>query len=313
MNNNTIRFKIPINCATNYLADLEMTHDSEEIYYDYGVIAFPDSYSTSGKPTRLVINCHGAGGTVSTDDSQIEQQALTKYLLANGYAVMDVNGLPNDFSKINEIDIRNNIGSPIAIQSYIKAYHYCIENFNLKREVFVHGGSMGGISSTNLVLSNCIPVIAQSGFCPVLDTYNQIFLRPWTNGAPKIALGKFYHLEKDENGELIYDEEKIKGYNPMGRLLRIEDKEYMNYPVPVKFWQCEDDQTVKIDSTKRFVKAIRNAGGIAYLRTFAEGGHEPQLFGAFLEKPAGNTVFGGESVKITTAVEDVFLWIKRFD
>ena len=310
---NTIRFKIPINCTGHYFSGLEMMQDSEQIYYDDGVIAFPDNYTASGKPTRLVINCHGAGGTVSTDDSQVEKQTLTKYLLANGYAVMDVNGLPNDFSKINGIDIRNNIGSPIAIQSYIKAYHYCIENFNLKREVFVHGGSMGGISSTNLVLSNCIPVIAQSGFCPVLDTYHQIFLRPWTNGAPKIALGKFYHLEKDANGEFIYDEERITGYNPMGRLLRIEDKEYLNYPVPVKFWHCEDYQTVKIDSTKRFVKAIRNAGGIAYLRTFANGGHEPQLFGDFLEDPVGNTVFRDECFRITTAVEDVLLWMRRFD
>ena len=310
---NTIRFKIPINCADTYFSDSEMTQDSEQIYYDDGVIAFPDNYTASGKPTRLVINCHGAGGTVSTDDSQVEKQTLTKYLLANGYAVMDVNGLPADFANESEIDIRNNIGSPIAIQSYIKAYHYCIENFNLEREVFVHGGSMGGISSTNLVLSNCIPVIAQSGFCPVLDTYHQIFLRPWTNGAPKIALGKFYHLEKDANGELIYDEERITGYNPMGRLLRIEDKEYLNYPVPVKFWHCEDDQTVKIDSTKRFVKAIRNAGRIAYLRTFANGGHEPQLFGDFLEDPVGNTVFREECLRITTAVEDVLLWIRRFD
>ena len=215
MNKNTYRFRIAVNCANFSSGDINDVKDCEQIYDDYGVIALPNSYSTSGKPTRLVINCHGAGGTVTTDDSQVENQALTKYLLANGYAVMDVNGLPNDFSKIKKIDIRNNIGSPIAVQSYIKAYHYCMENFNLKREVFVHGASMGGISSTNLVLSNCIPVIAQSGFCPVLDTYNQIFLRPWSNGAPKIALGKFYHFEKNEKGEFIYDEERLKGYNPM--------------------------------------------------------------------------------------------------
>ena len=243
----------------------------------------------------------------------MEQQALTKYLLANGYAVMDVNGLPDDFSAVNGIDIRNNIGSPIALQSYIKAYHYCMENFNLKREVFIHGASMGGISSTNLVLSNCIPVIAQCGFCPVLDTYHQIFLRPWTNGAPKIALGKFYRLEKDDRGELIYDEEKIRGYNPMGRLLRIGDKEYLHYPVPVKFFQCEDDKTVSIETTKRFVGAIRNAGGIAYLRTFEHGGHEPQDYGAFLKDPSGNTVLGDETVQITPAVEEAFLWLRRFD
>ena len=52
----------------------------------------------------------------------------------------------------------------------------------------MHGASMGGISSTNLVLSGKIPVLVQTGFCPVLDTYNEIFLHPWSNGLPKTAL-----------------------------------------------------------------------------------------------------------------------------
>ena len=303
---NIHRFKIPVNCAV-------ATRDSEEIYYDYGMLSLPDSYSESGCDTRLVISCHGAGGTVSTDDSQIEQQTLTKYLLSNGYAVMDVNGLPDDFALNMGIDIRNNIGSPIAIQSYVKAYRYCMDNFNLKREVFVHGASMGGISSTNLVLSENIPVIAQSGFCPVLDTYNQIFLHPWCDGAPKIALKKIYGLSCDENGDTIYDENRIAGYNPMGKLLRKGDKEYMSYPVPVAFWQCEDDPVVDIASTKRFVNAIKNAGGTAYLQTFEGGGHEPQLYGDFVEETCGSTVFQGELLKITPAVEGVLLWIKHFE
>ena len=310
---NIIRFRIAVNCADFSCQSSNEVQDREQIYYDYGMIAFPDSYSENGKATRLVICCHGAGGTVSTDDSQIEKQVLTKYLLANGYAVMDVNGLPIDYSEINGIDIKNNLGSPIAVQSYIKAYNYCMQNFNLKREVFIHGASMGGISSTNVTLSNCIPIIAQSGFCPITDTFNQIFLHPWSNGASKIALGKLYHFEKDENGEFIYDEEKVKGYNPMGRLLCIGDKEYLSYPVPVKFWHCEDDGCVNIADTKRFVKAIRNSGGIAYLRTFVNGGHEPQLYGDFVKKPSGNTILRGETLNITPAVEEAFLWIKRFD
>ena len=302
------RFQIPINCAP-------LTCDSEEceqILFDSGMLALPDSYEPKGKPTRLVINCHGAGGTVTTDDSQVENQVIAKYLLANGYAVMDVNGLPEDFSASQGIDIRNNIGSPIALQSYVKAYHYCMENFNLKREVLVHGASMGGISSTNLVLSGCIPVIAQSGFCPVLDTYHQIYLHPWSNGLPKTALGSFYRLDKDASGEYIYDEEKIAGFNPMGRILRLEGREYLSYPVPVKFFHCEDDTKVSIESTRRFVRAIKNAGGIAYLRTFEGGGHEPQLYGKPVEHPSGRAILGGERLEILPAVEEAFLWLRRF-
>ena len=172
---------------------------------------------------------------------------------------------------------------------------------------------MGGISSTNLVLSGAIPVIAQSGFCPVLDTYHQIFLHPWSKGAPKVALEKIYRLSHDETGEPIYCEDRIAGYNPMGRLVCAEGREYLRYPVPVRFWQCEDDEIVDIACTKRFVKAIQNAGGTAYLRTFEQGGHEPPLCGELIPKTRGNAVFEGKTLPITPAVEEAFLWIKQFD
>lgn len=287
------RFYVEVECSPN------------EIYKDNGFIILPDGYSAEGAPTRLVINCHGAGGTVTTDDSQIEHQALTQYLVANGYAVMDVNGLPAAYAEKEGIDLRNNIGSPIALQSYVKAYHYCMERFNLQREVFVHGGSMGGISSTNLVLSGEIPVVAHSAFCPVLDTYNEIFLHPWSGGLPKEALGKFYGLAQDAAGEYIYEEEKILGMNPMN------NPKAENYPVPVKFWHCADDPIVSIEVTKRFIERIVAKGGEAALQIFPSGGHEPQLYGEPVENPCGITIYKGEKIEILPAVEGAFAWINN--
>lgn len=307
MKNTIHRFDIAVDCSGL------CGRGAGAVYYDHGMIALPESYSEAGEPTRLVISCHGAGGTVTTDDSQIERQALTKYLLANGYAVMDVNGLPAELAAEVGIDIRNNIGSPIAVQSYERAYRYCMESFNLCREVFVHGGSMGGISSTNLVLSGRIPVIAQSGFCPVLDTRHQIFERPWSGGLPRTALGLLYGLDKDGNGEFIYDEGRIGDFNPMGRCVTEAGRELLRYPVPLKFWQCEDDGVVSIDCTRRFVAAVKNAGGEACLRTFESGGHEPQLFGDDVLTPSGKAVLYGEPLQIKPAVEEVFEWIRRFD
>lgn len=307
MQNMIHRFSILVNCNLsdeNSVTDSQQ--DFEQFYEDNGFIIFPDNYTECGEAIRLVINCHGAGGTVTTDDSQVEHQALTQYLVANGYAVMDVNGLPLEYANKNGIDIRNNIGSPIAIRSYVKAYHYCMDRFNLKPQVFVHGGSMGGISSTNLVLSGMIPVIAHSAFCPVLDTYNQIFLHPWSDGLPKIALGKIYGLDTDLSGEYIYDEKKISGYNPA------KNKRAEVYPVPVKFWHCIDDGTVSYEITKKFVDLIKENGGVANLRTFPYGGHEPQLVGKIIEKPCGISVFQGEQIEIKPAVEEVFIWIRNF-
>ncbi len=305
---NIHRFSIPVNC---YLPDesavTDKVQDFAEIYEDHGCLLLPDSYTDTGAPTRLVISCHGAGGTVTTDDAQVMGQVLTRYLLANGYAVMDVNGLPEAYAAKHGIDLRNNIGSPIALRSYVKAYHYCIEHFNLKREVFVHGASMGGISSTNLVLSGCIPVIAHSAFCPVLDTYNEIFLHPWSGGLPRVALGKIYGLEMDESGEYLYDERKLCGFNPA------QSERAKRYPVPVKFWQCVDDAVVSFAVTEKFVNAIKGNGGIAYLRAFPYGGHEPQLVGEPITHPSGNAHFDGEELKILPAVEEVLVWIRSFD
>lgn len=301
------RFSIPVNCnLSDDTFPTDRVQDCERIYEDRGFLMLPASYTADGKPTQLVINCHGAGGTVSTDDSQVEHQAITQYLVANGYAVMDVNGLPEAYAAEYGIDIRNNIGSPIATRSYVKAYHYCIDNFNLKTAVFVHGGSMGGISGANLVLCGAIPVIAHTAFCPVLDTYNEIFLHPWSDGAPRTALGKIYGLEKDDGGNYIYDESKLCGCNPA------KNKKAGVYPVPVKFWQCVDDDTVSFAVTEQFVNTIRENGGMAQLRAFPYGGHEPQLVGDVVKNPAGISTFDGQAIAITPAVEEVFIFIRNF-
>lgn len=54
-------------------------------------------------------------------------------------------------------------------------------------------------------------------------------------------------------------------------------------------------------------------GGTAYLRALPYGGHEPQLVGDFIEKPAGVDTFCGEKLQITPAVEEAFIWIRNYD
>ena len=91
------RFTVEVNCAPMYISEDNLGPefaDGVDMYTDYGVLIFPESYTDTGKKTRLVISAHGGGGTVSADSSQAEYQSISQYLVANGYAVMDVNGLP---------------------------------------------------------------------------------------------------------------------------------------------------------------------------------------------------------------------------
>ena len=66
------RFTVEVNCAPMYIPEDNLGPefaDGVKMYTDYGVLIFPESYTDTGKKTRLVISAHGGGGTVSADSS----------------------------------------------------------------------------------------------------------------------------------------------------------------------------------------------------------------------------------------------------
>jgi alpha-beta hydrolase superfamily lysophospholipase len=324
------RFTVEINCAPMYVPEdnlgPEFTDDYQP-YTDYGVLVFPNSYTDRGKKTRLVISAHGGGGKVDATSSQAEYQSISRYLVANGYAVMDVNGLPEQYAiDKGNLRIQDSVGSYLAIQSYIKAYNYCMDNFNFYPEVFLVGISEGGITTTNIVLHTHIPVLAQAGWSPVLDTYNQIWMDPWpwysVNG-PGAVLATVYGFDPIPDAtstkdrlRWTYDEKKLMGYNPMkcNVVTGADGLEYRYYRCPVKFWHCMDDETVRYEPTEAFIKSIQNAGGTAYLKLYETGGHETAYVGEPVPNPIGNTIaYDGTEIEIKPVCEETFLFFKRFE
>jgi pimeloyl-ACP methyl ester carboxylesterase len=334
----TDHFTVEVNCHS-ILQDTGnpiTLEDEKSLYDDYAMIMLPSTYKKVGAPVPLVIGCHGAGGDVSVQDSQTERVILYQYLVANGYAVCDCNGFPEAWCQQVGVSKLNNIGSPIAMECYIKMYQYIIQHYNVQHKVLVCGGSMGGISSTNLVLSGAIPVVAHGINCPVLDAYNQIFLHPWSGGLPKTAMGVVYGFEKDSNNNLVYDEEKLRGFNPTTNGMESYNSagnrvtsvgaynfttkqlngetvtEYKYHPCPLKIWHCENDGTVAYACSERFVRAIRNAGGNAVLRSLITGGHGPLETGDVLETPSGNVNYRGKTLSIKPVIEETFMFFERY-
>jgi hypothetical protein len=304
------------------------------MYLDQAMIMLPSNYTKDGSPVPLVIGCHGAGGNVSANSSQTETTTLYKYLVANGYAVCDCNGLPKDFADLIGINENCNVGSPIAMECYIKLYQYVQKHFNVSHDVLISGGSMGGLSSTNLVLSGTLPIIAQAINCPVLDTHNEGFLNPWPGSYT--AISKIYNFAVSGNN-YVYNEEKLRGFNPM--VLGMESYrasdgvrvpsagvynltthelngeaviEYKTHPCPIKIWHCENDSMVPYQCSQRFVSAIRNGGGNAVLRSIVTGDHNPLEVGDALVSPAGNTSYRGGTLSIKPIVEEIYLFFKRY-
>ena len=146
------------NCCDEVTSD-GTVKDSMNLRPDYGVICLPDTYTNMGVSTRLIIYCHGGNVNYSSSATRFDTQDLEpEYWLAEGYAILDIEG--NPFNNTNE-----HFHIPQAMDCYVAAYKWAIEHYNLKRDgIFLGGRSMGGGMTFNLLrCPYSIPVIAA---CP---------------------------------------------------------------------------------------------------------------------------------------------------
>lgn len=164
-NNGYHKLSVMVNVSDAHCCDAttDSVQDSLDLRPNYGVIALPQSYSVTGKPTRLIIYCHGAGTHFTFDNStefDTDKHVDPAYWLAEGYAVMDVDGNPMDGDA--------HAFRPQAMDSYIAAYKWAIEHYNLYKDgVLLGGRSMGGGNTMYLLRSTCpIPVIAACANLP---------------------------------------------------------------------------------------------------------------------------------------------------
>ena len=156
---------------------------------DYAYAVFPKSYSESGTPLRMVIDCHGFGD--SPTEQKVSKNFMWDIFLAHqGYLVLIPNGAGY-----------NNLGCPASVDSCVKAYNYALANYNVKDDgVFVNGNSMGGLGSINLVCSGKIPVLAHSLHYPVTSHRRQIYDNTWASRNANDS-AYFYYFNYDKYNE----------------------------------------------------------------------------------------------------------------
>ena len=128
------------------------------------VLRLPASYRPDGEPTRLVLACHGASGYIQASTStwyNSNWRSFMDTLLEAGYAVFDSNVLP---TSTGTSQMGYAVGSPLYVNVLRKAYDYIQENYNVHRQIFAHGTSMGGVGAT--AFSHAYPelVLAESSF-----------------------------------------------------------------------------------------------------------------------------------------------------
>lgn len=345
--NGVVNFNVPVNVNIANTTDRTLNNqDTTQIYYDWGVLILPTTYSISGPPTRLVIACHGTGTWINNSTKSTTHSSI---LTSQGYAVMDMNGIPYDFVESSNYEDTGDrhYGAPFALDSYINGYRYVIKNYNICDDgCFIYGISMGGLTSFMITLSNAIPIIAQGGFCPCIDLYKQAFVNPWNGEAQRKSIASYFGFSgteptwssskpptQDEINYFMNNSDKWIGYNSMTKnvynldyetlynyipsISEIEDESeqeiYDKYsrfhPVPLKIWHNYDDSTVRWRYSKYFVEMVNRSGGLAYLRTFPEGGHNAWSTGDDVQIET----ISGSTMTIKTSIYELIQWFKRFD
>lgn len=246
--------------------DTSFWTDGAVMQTDYGILMLPTNYTSDGDPVRLVIACHGAGTAYTADCDTMPVQPAEYLVKCLGYAVMDVNGYPGG---------KLHYGSPVALRSYLAAYRYVVDNYNIRTDgCYVYGSSMGGLSSNMIVNSGAVPVLAQGGFAPVLDHFKQCYCSPWSPPSEQRAAiaeqfgfsGSFdfsdavKDITKAEYDYYIANMDKVCGYNPMqyGCINWLDVNPYgkVAFSNPTESWQCTVAESQNMYSNLRIYHPV---------------------------------------------------------
>ena len=248
-----IYFSVKINKDFPTNGTTQTCEDTETLADIPCVLKLPATYTQNGTPTKLIMTCHGAGGSVS--NNSISSAGGHECIINGGFAWFDVNGSCDNSEHMSGIR---------ALEAYKKAYDYIIKNYNIDPNILVHGRSMGGLTALNFTYH--FPSIVSACACvyPVTDLYNQAWLRPWSSTCKQNMAIEYNFNDKTGNA---FEEDKVIGFNPIkNNTFTISDNAYTNFPVPLKIWHGLADTTVRIDESRKLVSAIKNYGGRASIR-----------------------------------------------
>lgn len=314
-----------------------LKQDGIKLYKDYGVIALPENYSTDpANPTRLIILCQGTGERTGATTNPLNNHGW-KYFLAKGYAVMDMNGMATGWGSAMGFPVTDqHYANKHVLQCYKKGYNYVMEKYNLHKEVFVMGISMGGGASTLIVQHNLLPVIAQAAFCPALSVYKNNFMQPWGGANQQRTIAGQYNFANWKNATLdqqyfLDNYDRVVGYdnlmiNTIGSAEMkaqananynndAEREAYLSlskiYPCPLKIWHAADDTVVAYRYSEFMVAMIKNAGGNATLRTMVNGGHIGGWNNA--KDQISDTDINGKTVKTSIPFYEAMRFIQRYE
>ena len=257
-----ITFTVPVNqtVADNTVSHAQASEGSEVLVDVECHLKLPVSYRPTGRPSKLLMICHGAGKGVAEWRAHEGYQAIVQKFNDRGYVVFDCNGFKNDALGWSFW------GDQRGVEAWRKAYEYVVRNYNVEQTFSIYAFSMGGLTAMNLAFKNMPNINCIAMASPVLN------LRAcWDDTSMRAVLQTLYGMGNE------WDEAKVAGSNPYKNIVTVNGEKYCfkNLP-PIKIWYGSTEQAYGVDKryAAEMVEAIINSGGYAEYREVNGAGHE---------------------------------------
>lgn len=325
----------PLSCEGT---STDLQDNDKSVRFDIGLLKLPKTYTCDGKPTPLIMFCHGYTAHYNATSEKIAPTTTLDidYLLSEGFAVMDTDG-----SVINRT--KPHAGSDMGIECYVAAYKWVTERYNVEKEIYLAGHSMGGYTAILLaMLETRMPIKAVCPICPVMTP---IFFYQYVP-ADRAAISAYYGFTGVEptwgTSKTLTSEEKEYIYSNLDKLLpraplwqgligitteaissngnnfaavpTESEKNYYNSKqiirrnIPMKIFQGNAD-TITLESwTKLMVKMLKNAGQKVDYRILEGATHVTTT------SVGSNTVLTktGETMTVPTTLLEMIRFFRRY-
>ena len=135
--------------------------------FNWGYIFLPKNYSRTGKPSPVIIHCHGTSGVVFNQQSLPYNTRYLEFLANCGYAVIGCSTFTDKYSAQRD---DGDFPSPLAHSCYFNLWEYMTSEFNLdKSGAYIFGYSAGGMNTILLSQSKQIPIKAAAVLAGSVD------------------------------------------------------------------------------------------------------------------------------------------------
>jgi hypothetical protein len=245
----------PMNNSETTLND---GHSSDKIEYRF-VVVLPKNYSHTGKPSKVLMVCHGGTGEVRADGywypgDQADMYDTINMFRENGYVIFDVD---KDNTSLNQC-----YGSPVMIEEYYNAFKWIQENYNVEDKLNIYAMSMGTNTAFNFVnlYRPLVKAVLITG--PRTGVANDNFTNMNSN-----ALANFGATSDDI-------QQKYYPFNILGQIINIPDgqntiKSLTRNVPPTKIIALDSDRdsTQWTEGYDDVAEALYNAGNFVVVRT----------------------------------------------